>query len=561
MSDGSVDLEFTAKEAKLDLALSKIDARLRGMEQQFGRVGGASKAASKSFVAENEKFVRGLEASAAAAKALIATPLERFTQKEKELSQAVLHGKLTIDEKTRALAIYRRELFSTQESQDGAFGTQMLTKLAAYAAGVITIQKAVQLVKSAWEEENQAAEAALASAKEMTAPNRNLAQLAGSSEEFAQMKATRDQLAVRFNTSREEVTDTMFNVDSAKLTQNQRDVALRAGLLGDASDTALLMGKIKEIYGGKENLEAAINVSLQAAAESPLDFGNFVQNMPNSLAPSKELGLNYAETASILAEFSTQFGSSETAFKRYELLAGKMARDERFKGKGLAGFRQLADMSEEEAQDIYKDDKETYFAWLALKQTMPNIAPRAQRYKQTAAATGTAGDALNKQVGILLSDPEEMAKFKAGQAEKSAVINREKNLAIDEAARQQAVDQEMARLDKEKAPWYERAGAGMFARAAKWLRMDPKDIRRLANVGRGAGKMLGENTFNTDELDDAYLKREAAIASGAGGDSEVLSSVLGQNEQQTQLLQEIRDAVVGGASAPNPPPDHVPPKQ
>ena len=115
-----------------------------------------------------------------------------------------------------------------------------------------------------------------------------MSQLATSPEHYAKLLETRDTLSVKYNQTREEMTETLFAADSAKLTPKQTAFAAKAGLVGDASDTALMMGKIKAIFGGAIKPEQAVNVALRASSESPLDFSDFTARMPvRSIQPKR----------------------------------------------------------------------------------------------------------------------------------------------------------------------------------------------------------------------------------------------------------------------------------
>jgi hypothetical protein len=551
-----IEYELTAKDQELDAALRKCAKLADGLGKALDNAGqkGKRDEATKAFQDQEKqlkKNVSELDRFVASQKKLIQTPLERYTAKQEQLNVALQKGKLTQDEYARASQRSTAELYKQQQAGQKAFDVGDL--MGQYVSSIGVATAGVQLLKAAWEGAEEASRKALESARGLEGANKDLAQLASPEKPYPQLKRERDALAVQFNLDRREATDLMFAADSAKLTANQTTIAARAGIIGDASDTALLEGKVKEVYKGQISPEAAVNVAGAASAKYPLNFKDFVQHMPTAMGAAKELGLSFEDVSSIVGNISTQTGTPAEAFARFGNLASKMARDDRFAGRGMAGFEKLAGMGRDEVESIFGKDQQTDEAIRHIRNQMSSIKADVPLWQQASKETGTGKDWLVGKVRDKLALPEDRGLFILGQQEKAAEIARERR-AASEAARQAAVQQNETMIEQHDVDFVGRWAAGGWGSAGRWLKTfgaSDNTIKAFGAAVNAPGVYLREGTEGLRRLGAGAAGAPAGVGTGvAEALGPKLDAILG-------TLNEIKNS--NAQMVPGPAP-RIPPR-
>ena len=160
----AVNLEMSIADAKL------VSGLLNAVRAQSKLTEGVGKT-----TAESKKLAFELDRTAQAAKKLIETPVERLTRKEQELTAAVKAGKLSVEEKSRAMAVYKQQIMGVERETKqlagqlhgarasglAAFGPEILASLGQYVSLTGGITAAVGLASKAWDDYRQRAQAAL----------------------------------------------------------------------------------------------------------------------------------------------------------------------------------------------------------------------------------------------------------------------------------------------------------------------------------------------------------------------------------------------------------------
>jgi hypothetical protein len=555
MSDGTVDLEFLLRTQQAEAAIGGLDAKVEHLKataaQAAKGMGGVG--------AETEKADRSLKNFAASMNRQTATPFEKMTEGIKKSDAALKATLMTQEQHSRAVIRLKTEYEAATsaadklgETEQKANGPGIVDMIGQKVVAVASISAAVGVAKQAWEAYREVQREALAEAHRMDEPNKDLAQLADPNKpgDFQRLQASRDELAVNFGLNRAETTDLVFNANSAGLSEKQTEYAARTGLIGDASDTALLMGKVKEIFGEKIKPEEAIAVSLQTAAQSPLNFKDVVAKMPSALGSANELGLSFEDTAGTIGEMAKRTGTPSEAYDRYTNLAGKMAREDRFKGRGLDAFEDVINMSKEDQEKTFGKDKETDEAIRALRSAgIGQLRSVSAGLTETKAKVGTSEDPLSRIAAAKLADPVERAKFLETSSQVSKQVAAEKEYASPEAARNQAFNEEQERIT-ESGRWLPaRAGAYMLGGLATRAGMSPEMIRSASRFGenwldvRAAAGGVYQAGYNAVS---AVSQGSTDQAKGKTADGEAIETAVGKVEK---ILEKI-DTKLGSKPSP-----------
>lgn len=420
----------SAQSERVNAAMRPYDGPGAGNAERGIALEQARAAAMKESVVQAQRL-------ADEAKRLTTTPIDRYNARMRELGVALKDR--AIDQKgfNALTGQAKRELDAAGAAGKQAFGSTALRHVADYALGLVSVAATVGLIKRGFDEITQARNKAMASMEGQQDKNRDLSQLATPEFGMTKLLSERDRLAQKFGlgqnaaAARQEASDVLFAARSADLSAAETEYAGRAGIIGDASDTAQLLGSIKNFRKGEIAPEAAANVMLKASADSPkLNFNDFVKHYPSADITAKALGLSVEDATAIITMMSKNLGSPEEAFDRFTMLGGRMSLDDRMKGKGLEGFQTLADMSEADRLDFLGERKEAWQGFRAYEPEMGNIRGYSKELSTIAAQTGTGKDALDQQIRERMSDPGERAQFKLRRSRVKEEIAREKALGV-----------------------------------------------------------------------------------------------------------------------------------
>lgn len=361
--------------------------------------------------------------------------------------------------------------------------SDMVGKAATAATAIMLIKRAIDTAGEAWTDYLQRQKDALESAKNVDQSSRKLSQLAaGDPQKLQALHAQRDMLAVKYGIDRGQVSEALYTAQSAGLTDEELETALKGSLIGDdAAGATKLMGQVKQITKGKMDARQAYNIGLQAAIDATnLEASDVTAGMPELLNPAEVLGLGFADTAAIFSETSAHYSSGSETATAYKRLLSKLSMDKRYAGRGLAGLEEFVNLPEERWEDVIGKDSEPRAAARNLRDEFADIKRTSGRYKDVAAATGTADDLLTKSVDTHLSDDENAAVHRINQKTQELEVAKEANFAAREGGRQAAVLDTQTRTEKEQ-PGFSLQG---FARKkavdiAKWAGGSEEYIRRV----------------------------------------------------------------------------------
>lgn len=323
-----------------------------------------------------------------------------------------------------------------------AFGGEAISQLKGYATGLLSIAAAAGEVKQRFVMMDEMRRKATASLEGSQDQNEQLAQLSGGdARKFKSLKWQRDALYQEFGISRDEAAGAIFAAESAGLTPKQRRLAGRAGQVGDAGEAARFMGTIKNVYKGEISPEAGLAIAFKAAADAPgMDFKHFAEHEPASFASGKELGLTMPQVTALIGKMSTQFGTPEEPFERFEVLAGRMSIDKKFRRRGLSGLGELVAKSDSEVDSVLgstaglrPEDAEQFLGkrkeMREAVRALRNVWPEIQPYADELARAGHK-DLVGKAAAARFADPAERSQLRGRQASAVATVRREGSLGV-----------------------------------------------------------------------------------------------------------------------------------
>jgi hypothetical protein len=421
------------------------------------------------------------------------------------LNAARAQDKLTdgVKKTTRASKEMEDGLKRTSRAHEESFGTVALGQVFSYAAGIGTISTALGVLRGQFDKMAESRDKALASLAGVQDQNAKLAQLPG----FAENAKARDAIYQKYGLPREEATELIYAARSGNLSDAETAFAARAGQLGPGVGPGMAQFEtsMKSAFPGY-SARAGGNLALKIAADSPkLEFGDVVTGTPASFTAAGHMGLNLTpeETMAIVEKMSLSAGTPTEALERFELLAGRLSIDKRFKGKGKFGFDEMSAKSDDEAADMLADTsglspddaekflgkrKELRQAIRMYRAHEGEIPGYVKELKATAAATGTPYEEVESRARDRFSVPGEAAELERRKSENTATVTREGQLGVQtsQAARMKAASETASR--KRGDSQWSTAGAQRGAAAGEYMGGRPIDVA----VGAAGGKFIAE---------------------------------------------------------------------
>lgn len=435
----------------------------------------------------------------------------------------------------------------------GDEGKSAWRSMAGEMMGAITAMGAVsrfqdELVKG-FQRVRDASKEALQSSRDIDKPSRQLSQLAGGDPQvLRQLHKQRDDLAQKYGIEREQAAQMVFASKSAELNASEIDYAAKSTLIGgEAASSAEFMGATKQAFKGEVDPKQALAVALASSAKSAkLNLGDVTTNLPSIMNPAKQLGLSMEETAALYSETSDHFTSGSQTADRAKMLLGKLALNEKFQGRGLAGLEELAAMDDKALQDesLLGKDAEKWQALNAIRAELPDIKAAAEKYKTVAAETGTAKDAVDATVRTQLSLPGNVRALQLRRAEVKQEVLREQRFAGAEGKTQQAWIEEQTRLQGLPLPL--RVPGEAVAGGLAGLGADEDVVRAGGAAGEFVGRQAifgGDPRKNWAEVSHGLYERESKRA-GAGGDQHEREALIRELTGINKTLEEINGKTV-----------------
>lgn len=349
---GAGEVKFTAdmEGAAALKEVQRLSKELGKLEKSFDKLAKSSKKGTTEKI-KLDKQAMELDRQRKRVLEQIITPQEKFNKKMKELNVLVGRGKLTQDQYSRAVRQTQGELKKAEVSGKKAFGSGPIRQLAAMAAGVATVTKAVSVLKQAWDGVTAARQAAAGKQRAAFGGLAALLQLAkGDPKEVARLTgAGREFFAAGGAESRDEAFRSTFQLESAGILGDRQLFADLFGII-DIAQVAGSIGKLQASIGKKETGGAAALISKGIVAAGPLAQTS-VADILTAVVPSgkaaRELGLSDEELIAAVSVAAQEAKSAEvggTQVQSFLRALGRRGFVEKFKGKSL---RQILDVIEE----------------------------------------------------------------------------------------------------------------------------------------------------------------------------------------------------------------------
>lgn len=466
MSDGNLNISWTADEQDLAKAQSKLIKQQEEMIDKYKKLVTESKKGGKERQKAEEDARKELERFAAATMKINRTPLERYKEEMFKLNTALKAGKIDQETFTRAVSNAKTELSQAGEAGKKAFGTDAMAAVSRYMTGMLTLSGVVGGIFKTFQDAMQISEEMATKQREDTQGIGPLAQLAmGDKDRMRELiKSTRMSFAQGAGLSLAEAGKLQFEIASQNYEQYRKQIAeLKAtnaipDPIGLVVGAAALETNVGPSAGGFPRITSML---MGAAGKSPGEIPAIATASAEAAGTGVFLGLSPQEIMAASAVAAKASGSPEE---------GGMLMKNLFKGIEGKGMREgglvkrntlleyMHDIAALEAQgkrdyEILGEDIRTFTGYRKLKAGL-NV------YKETLADVDKA---VNED---LFRSTTEMWK------------------AVPELIGPRAERQAEAGLQEEYAR------DATFTNLAQSIRKDMKaDIHRRGGMMQGAGRL------------------------------------------------------------------------
>lgn len=428
-----------------------------------------------------------------------------------------------------------------RQEQQQAFSQSALGQITQFAAGYLTLGKAVQIVGDAFRHARQESREALSSLKGLDDARRKLAQLAtdmpaGSLEKLT---ARADAAAGSSGVDRAKAYEILFQAHSFGFEDQYEDVMAMNPII-DASSASQLAGKVREMGGRKLSPRQLINMAMEAGKPTPADAESMAGALAIAAEGGRRVGASPEEMMAAVSRGSIYFagkgeaaegdvGAVRTAANRYAATAHKLAatRPDLASLGVFGGLEKITSEGQASVADFVKENQEVgayYSSWLETKGALG-----ADQARIVAARDAKPGsDNVGKGVRLRALDPASQAVIALNRAEIAKEVAKEGQLGIQEANRQKAIAQGEMSSYQANLGIMQRGGINIGTKTAEAFEAGPATTTGLQATGALAAGMV-----NGD------------MASGGGGFWQFVANLIANQykEQvtQTEVLKQIRD--------------------
>jgi len=462
-------------------AVDRLELQLADLSRQHDRGELSAEEHAQAVLQLSQQFTAG------------AAPADRYERAVRELEQQHQRGEISAAEYRQEVSRHKQELDNATQSgekQAGMFGT-LGGKLLALGSGYMSFQAILGQVKAALDYVNRETERALESADAMTDPNRRLAQVATSAEDYSMMVRRADELAAAYGEDRDAVRRVSFSARSEGFEAALPEI-IKYGDIVSAESAASVAGQVPTLFGGQINTMEAINATLAAAEASRLDFEQVAKNLPKVAEGGAIAGASPAETMAVLSVMSSNFASGETTADRIKSLLVKMGIDKEFglSGKGgIGGVEALQALSEEDRRKFLGDSQELNVAYNLIAERLPEVIERTKMIESQieAVRSGTGGILATKYANRFSEQTAEGRRDLALEERRQAIIAEEianeNQLTEKGAQREAAIAREKARQKDENISPIAQFGGSQAAAVARTLGLSPEAAAASARSG------------------------------------------------------------------------------
>ena len=477
-----------AVKAAKDLAKAQADIA-KGVDAQAVAYGKAEK--------EGRRFLRSVE-----------TNQERYNRRLLQTAELQKRGIITQKQAAQAATELRRRYERTADAQRDAFGARAINRLVAYAAGVATIGRAVDLLKTGFQQAEAAAQKAADSAFGAISQQGELQQLTDDPQRLAKLNSFAKRLIARGVFSSEQRADafrTAFSLESAGFSDSDKEFLADVGARRFVAPENLVgfggrLRKAQDVFGAEDagSIRDILDKVVVGAAQTQSDAANIAAQIPEFGKEARDLGIAFEEALAAFVKVEQEAKSPEEAATQLKnLLVQLEARD-------LAVGGDLTESIDAIAGRIDRGER--------LIDIIPNVRARSAAKTllgvRDAAGVDTlerdilaAGGAFGRQAGQLEGvDPLFAASIARAREEGALAISREQRFGEREAIFD-IVRAARTRQLEERFGLAGTAAAGIGAPIADVLGLEDFAAQRALD----SGALTGESR----QVVEDYLRRTA----------------------------------------------------
>lgn len=217
---------------------------------------------------------------------------------------------------------------ATKDSYQPTLIEQANAGIEKYTAGVSLAGMAVTAVGAAWRQVIKEQEQGLASLKSTEDSDRNLLQIAQSSQDFRQMTAQADQLSMQTGVDRSITRDVIFQGASEGFRDAVPDI-IAASQVITPRDAANVAGQVPALFEGQVKAMEAVSMTLKASQLSRLNFDTLGNALPVAAEGANISKATPAETLASLSVLASSFnGNGSTAADRIRAFTTRVGIDQ-----------------------------------------------------------------------------------------------------------------------------------------------------------------------------------------------------------------------------------------
>ena len=433
----------------------------------------------------------------------LADPQKRYNRQMAELARLVKEGKLSMADAEKVAEKYRKRLDNIGRSSKKAFDVDGMKQ---YILGVFGVAAAIRTATKLFTEMETAAQGAADTAFAAIAQQGELQQLAP--EDLAANNALAKRMVsegIFSPAQRGQAYATAFNLNSAGLTPQEKEVLLSAGKAGTIAPGGLVTvgGRIKKaqtIFKGEAGTyEEVLDKVAFAAGKTLSDVATISGAIPQFAQEAKSAGIGFDETVAAFIAVEQESATSEIAATRFRGLLSRLAKSDLVVGGDLTDSMEAIQarvQGGEKLSSIVPDIR----GLAAASSIIENLATVSEYEKGVA---GSSGLMVERGGGLARIDP----LFEAGKLKQKAVG------ALDISMEREATKETL--FDVLRARRAEEAGGGMLG--------------AVSNIG-----MAFMDAFGLEEFAMAGATRTQGLLSEE--EQKAFTSYL---QQQTESLQQI----------------------
>lgn len=440
---------------------------------------------------------------------------------------------------TRNYSRVKQEARAAGKEADDSFGAAAVSRIGAYASGLLTVGAAVAQITAGWRELEQTQQRALDSMQATASPERYLMQVAqGNTVEevqadFRRMVQRADELAAMSSgMDRASARELVFNARSAGF-EDALDFIASTGAVITPGSAGEVAGRGPRLFGEGVTPTQAIAGTLAAAEQAIFNFEQIAQALPSAALGGQAVGADARETLAVLSVFSDRLKSPLQAADMMNLFGATVARDEDLSRLGLVGaFRALQAMDPEERKGILGQS----IGLAGFMRTMEAGMGDIQTRRDAIAAAMATAETPSSQIQL---------RREAMERERGDRLSVERERIRNEIAGESAVGgiasrREMTRLESERR--FAESGGGASATLDRFM-------DRFGDVSEGLFMTLFGSAFVEDMHRRAVIESRQYMRPDQAGEAE-LREASANLRDAAQALRERGPDTPASAAAP-----------